>query len=260
MAKPNVIILRAAGINCDQEAANAWELAGAKAELVHINQLIENPTILDRYQVINVPGGFSYGDDIAAGRIFGAQIERHLIDRIRGHVAGGKLVIGICNGFQILTKAGLLPFSQTNEGWKDCTVTHNTAPGYQDRWTIVEAVGERCVFLEKGRRYEFPIAHGEGRVMFADDAVAKRVAEGGHIALKYVPGPDGATSFGERYNPTGSTLDIAGLCDETGHVFALMPHPERFVRWTQHPCWTSLPQRPEGDGMAVFRRAVGYFV
>jgi phosphoribosylformylglycinamidine synthase len=259
VADVNVLILRAAGTNCDDEAQLAWELAGARVERIHIRRLIEDPPLLDRFQVLTIPGGFSYGDDIAAGRIFAAQIERHLLDRIRVFLDAGKLILGICNGFQILVKAGLLPFSRGGGGWRDCTITYNDPPGFQDRWTYLRAETDRCVFLEKGRTYEFPIAHGEGRVVFARDGVADRVRAGGQIALTFTPPPAGRPAHGEPYNPNGSSLDIAGICDETGRVFGLMPHPERFVRWTQHPCWTSLPERPVGDGLAVFRRAVEYF-
>jgi phosphoribosylformylglycinamidine synthase len=251
--------LRAAGTNCDLETEHAWALAGAQAERVHIGRLIERPEVLDAYQILTVPGGFSYGDDIAAGRIFAAQVERYLVDRVHQFIDAGKLVLGICNGFQVLVQAGLLP--QRGRGAeRTCTITDNEPPGFQDRWICLRAETDRSVFLEKGRLYEMPIAHGEGRVVFADEAAQRAAVEGGLNALTYCGlGGDGGDYYGQPANPNGSASDMGGLCDETGRVLGLMPHPERFVTWTQHPCWTSLPAREEGDGLGFFRRAVGYF-
>ena len=255
-----VLILRAAGTNCDAETQYAWELAGARAARVHVRRLIERPQMLAEYQVLTIPWGFSYGDDIAAGRILAAQLARHLIGAIHGFIDAGKLVLGICNGFQVLVQAGILPFRRRCEGPRHCTVTTNQPAGFQDRWVHLHSGSERCVFLEPGRAYEMPIAHGEGRVMFASEADLGAVVAGGQNVLTYESPPGGTRhSPGEPFNPNGSRADIAGLCDESGRVLGLMPHPERFVTWTQHPCWTSRPARAEGDGLALFRRAVRYF-
>lgn len=262
MARIDVLILRAAGTNCDLETQYAWELAGARAERVHLRRLIERPRLLDRYQIVTIPGGFSYGDDIAAGRIFAAQVRRHLVDELRTFIEAGKLVLGICNGFQILVQAGLLPYPlaggvegggrATNSGRRAvCTVTYNEPPGFQDRWVTLRANDSPCVFAQPGRTYELPIAHGEGRVVFADRESLQRATSAGLNNLVYVPTP-----HGEPYNPNGSDADVAGLCDPTGRVLGLMPHPERFVTWTQHPCWTSLPERAAGDGLAMFQAAL----
>lgn len=259
MAHVRVLILRAAGTNCDVETQHAWELAGARAERVHVRRLIERPALLDEFQVLTIPGGFSYGDDIAAGRILAAQVERHLSDRVRAFIAAGKLVLGICNGFQVLVQAGILP-GATHNGRRTCTIAPNEPAGFQDRWVYLRAPAERCVFLERGRVYEMPIAHGEGRVAFSAAAVLEAVVGKGQNALTYTgPRAGEPDLFGEPSNPNGSSADVAGLCDETGRVLGLMPHPERFVTWTQHPCWTSQPARPTGDGLALFRRAVAYF-
>lgn len=285
MPRVNVLILRAAGTNCDLETQHAWELAGARAERVHLRRLIEQPQMLGEYQIVTLPGGFSYGDDIAAGRIFAAQLQRHLIDELGAFVDAGKLVLGICNGFQILVKAGLLPHPRGAEAGPSspgsgavCTVTYNDPPGFQDRWVTLFAHESPCVFTEPGRTYEMPIAHGEGRVVFADGKSLERVIEAGQNALCYVPpgadaeatnamvneatwlgGRERSRDGGDPYNPNGSHADIAGLCDPTGRVLGLMPHPERFVTGTQHPCWTSQPKREAGDGLALFQRAVEYF-
>lgn len=259
-AKVRVLVLRSAGTNCDEETVYAWQLAGADAETVHIRQLSASPDMLARFQAFTIPGGFSYGDDIAAGRILAAHVQRHLFDALTAFVDAGKLVLGICNGFQVLVQAGLLPKRQPPGTLRTCSITQNERPGYLDRWVYLQAATERCAFLERGRRYEMPMAHGEGRVVFAAEAECAALSQGGQVALQYVGPAAGAPDLhGTPHNPNGSTADIAGLCDETGRVLGLMPHPERFVDWTQHPSWTSLPARPEGDGLGLFRRAAAYF-
>jgi phosphoribosylformylglycinamidine synthase I len=259
VAEVRVLILRAAGTNCDLETQHAWERAGARVARIHVRRLIEQPRLLDKFQVLTIPGGFSYGDDIAAGRILAAQVQRHLIEHVCAFVDAGRLVLGICNGFQVLVQAGMLPARRRTVGPRTCTIAPNEPPGFQDRWIYLRAETERCVFLESGRTYELPIAHGEGRVLFAAETEYQAAVRAGHRALLYAAPAAGQPDLhGEPHNPNGSVGDIAGLCDETGRVLGLMPHPERFVDWTQHPCWTSLPPRPEGDGLALFRRAVAY--
>jgi len=258
MVKPRVMVLRAPGTNCDQETAFAFEQAGGQADVLHVNRLLENPTLAQDYQILCVPGGFSYGDDVAAGRILGNLFQHHLKDAMTEFKAAGKLILGICNGFQVLVQTGLLP--GTAAGPRACTITVNEPPGFQDRWVYLRAATERCVFLEGGRTYELPIAHGEGRVLFADQRQLDAIVAATQNALVYTGPPNGTPNpHGEPLNPNGSAANIAGLCDTTGRVLGLMPHPERFVTWTQHPCWTALPPRPAGDGLAVFRRAVRYF-
>jgi len=259
MSQVNVLILRAAGTNCDLETQHAWELAGARPERIHVRRLIEQPGLLDRVQVLTIPGGFSYGDDIAAGKILAVQLERHLGDALRAFIGSGRLVLGVCNGFQVLVKAGLLPDSHQRGREPTCTVTYNEPPGFQDRWVAIRARDSPCVFTEPGRAYELPIAHGEGRVLFADAGALQEVQRQHQDALVYVPSPSLSAGMAMPANPNGSDGDIAGLCDPTGRVLGLMPHPERFVTWTQHPCWTSLPPREPGDGLAIFQRAVAYF-
>jgi phosphoribosylformylglycinamidine synthase len=250
-----VLIIRSAGTNCDLETQYAWSLAGADADRVHIRQLIETPAMLSEYQAITIPGGFSYGDHIGAGVIFATQIARHLRDAILKFVERGGLVLGICNGFQILVKTGLLP------GWpdaqRDATVTFNRPSGFQDRWVRLEAQTDECAFLHRGEQYEMPIAHGEGRVVFRDDDVRRRVEHEGLRALSYVPArTDGRDVDDADANPNGSDLDAAGLCDATGRILGLMPHPERFVDRTQHPCWTRLDKHKAADGLRLFQNAV----
>lgn len=256
MSQVSVLILRAPGANCDQEAQYAWELAGARVEKVHIQALCEQPRKLLDFQVLTLPGGFSYGDDISAGRILAARLERHLSDLLHEYVAAGNLVLGICNGFQTLVKLGLLPFRNFPNAAAQCTVTHNNPAGFQDRWVAIHAVRDGCAFLEKGRTYEVPIAHGEGRVVFVSQSARECAVRNGCVALQYVESEHGSTEG--PANPNGSVLDLAGLCDESGRILGLMPHPERHVRPQQHPCWTSRERAADapGDGLHLFEQAV----
>ncbi|GDY13153.1 phosphoribosylformylglycinamidine synthase [Planctomycetota bacterium] len=241
--RPLALVLRAAGTNCDAETAYAFGLVGAQAEVLHINQLRERPSRLREVQIIAIPGGFSYGDDIASGRIFANELTTFLRDELNAFVARGGFVIGICNGFQVLVKSGLLPGGTA--GVQDATLCDNVGGTYRDCW--VAAVGDptRCAWVPDAAEVELPVAHGEGRFV-ASDQVLDRLAAGRQIALRYADGS----------NPNGSQRDIAGVCDPTGRVFGLMPHPERFLRWENHPRWTREPRRAEGDGVRFFRTAV----
>ncbi len=257
------VILRAAGINCDRETQYALELAGAGAERLHINRIIENPAVLDDCHILVIPGGFSYGDDVAAGRILANQMMHHLKTSVDRFIADGKLVLGICNGFQVLVKAGILPGVSATAGSDEdaadngqaVTITYNDSGKFEDRWVYLEPHAERCVFIEQGRRIYLPVAHGEGKVVTRDDAALAALEQGGHVAYKYVDadGNEGAYPV----NPNGSMAAIAGLTDATGRVMGLMPHPERFVRTTQHPHWTR-KRDVDIDGMTIFNNAVAY--
>ena len=259
MADIKVLVLRTAGTNCDQEACHAFELAGATTEKLHVNRLIENPSLLENYQILALPGGFSYGDDIAAGKILANQLLHHFSDQVKDFISSDKLVIGICNGFQVLVKTGLLPGSAVatpNCKTQQATITHNDSGKFEDRWIYLEPGTSNCVFVDPKRRLYLPIAHGEGKVCFADDEVYNKVVANGQIAFRYV---DKDGQFGEYpINPNGSTDHIAGLTDETGRVLGLMPHPERFVHKTHHPRWTR-ESINDPDGMTIFDNAVKYF-
>ncbi len=248
---PKVLILRAPGTNCDKETAFAFEQAGAKnVEVLHLNRILESPKTMDSAQILCVPGGFSFGDDIAAGRIVATKIRNHLAESFRAFKDAGKLILGICNGFQVLIKSGVL-FDDDAEG-APATLTWNASGMYMDRWVNLRTVGEQCVFLRGIESMELPIAHAEGRFVPRNDAVLKSLDAAGQLVLRYAAGG----------NPNGATADVAGACDSTGRVFGLMPHPERHIDPVQHPRWTRRDPRqplPVGDGLAIFRNAVTYF-
>lgn len=244
MAIPRVAVIRAAGTNCDVETAYAFTLAGAHAETFHVNRLREDPARLRDFQALAIPGGFSYGDDVASGRIFANELMTCLRDEILGLIDRGGFAIGICNGFQVLTKAGLLP-RISGETTAQATLTDNTSGVYRDCWVKVTGDKKLCRWIADNDELELPVAHAEGRFM-ADPAVIQRLSDAGQIALRYSSGT----------NPNGSTADIAGICDPTGRVFGLMPHPERFLRWENHPRWTREPRQAEGQGVRFFRTAV----
>jgi len=247
MPAPRVLILRAPGANCDGELQFAFERAGAVAEKVHVNRLRENPGLLHKFQVLAIPGGFSYGDDVAAGKILALQLSHFLADEIRRFRDAEKLILGVCNGFQALLKAGVLIPPDEDDG-PLATLAHNDPPGFQDRWIRLKATPGNCPFLTSVDQMLVPIAHGEGRFVCQKEWILKGLEQSGQVVLRY-----------DGLNPNGSQGDVAGICDATGRVLGLMPHPERHVLPTQHPQWTRLGLAAEGDGMKLFRNAVEYF-
>lgn len=256
MAEVKAIVLRAAGINCDMETEFALEQAGAEAQRIHINRIIENKSLLDEFQIIVFPGGFSYGDDVAAGKILANQIMHHLFEPVQKFIEDGKLVLGVCNGFQVLVKTGILPGVNSTNGQASVTITNNDSGKFEDRWVYLAPQSEKCVFIEPGRQIYLPIAHGEGKVVTKDESVLDELRSGGHIAFKYVNQEGNEGDY--PVNPNGSMDSIAGLTDTTGRVLGLMPHPERFVRPTQHPHWSRLGSGLKSDGMTIFHRAIKY--
>lgn len=273
MPQPRVLILRAPGTNCDAETAYAFEMAGGSPTVLHVNQILASPETLNQFQIVCFPGGFSYGDDLSAGQILALQIKTRLWDRLVDFPRQQKLVLGICNGFQILIKTGLL-FPADDVGFP-ATLTWNTSGRYTDRWvnlvpshlyqsqlvgagsgssgtTEFEQPRVDCVFLRNVERLYLPIAHGEGRFVSRDSAHLERQESQGQLALRYQPS-------GDEGNPNGSVADVAGVCDLTGHIFGLMPHPERHIHATQHPRWTREGLAEYPDGRYLFDNAVAYF-
>ena len=265
MPSPRVLILRAPGTNCDEETAYAFQCAGAETERVHVNRLIENPALKDRYQILCVPGGFSYGDDIAAGRILATRLRRHLAEMVDifVHGDGDRLVLGICNGMQVLMRLGVLTEGVGSGDTAPATLTWNNHGRFEDRWVNLVTDETPCVFLKDIERMYLPMAHAEGKFVASDDAALSQLRESGRLALRYAADDssnvqDEVLPFPE--NPNGADANVAGVCDATGRVFGLMPHPERHIDATQHPYWTRRKQQPEfGDGLQMFRNAVEWF-
>ena len=252
MAKLPVLVLRAAGINCDEEVMHGWSLAGAAPTLMHINELVRDPSKLKDYQIVTFPGGFSYGDDIAAGVILAQRIALDLAEPMQELVQRGGGLLGICNGFQVLVKAGLLP----GGGWPErcLTVTYNDSAKFEARWVKLRVATDRCVFLEPGSTIELPIEHAEGRVVVKDDTTRAKLLAEGNVAVRYVDDQGRYDVY--PANPNASEDGIAGLCDDTGRVLGLMPHPDRFLDATNHPLWTRRGTDLPVDGLAMFQRAV----
>ncbi len=254
-AKPKVLVLRAAGTNCDAETAFAFELAGAEAATAHVNRLADGSTKLSDFQMLAIPGGFSYGDDVAAGKILAVELEHRLGDELKGFVGGGGLVIGICNGFQVLVKTGILPGNPGFSPGEAVTLVSNDSRKFEDRWVTLEVSETPCVWLRPGTGpIELPVAHGEGRFLPRSDEVLATLKENRQIVVRYVR-PDGSEAAYPE-NPNGSVEGIAGITDLTGRVFGLMPHPERYVSLRHHPRWTRGEGREPGDGVRFFENAV----
>ena len=246
--------MRAAGTNCDRETAHALEMAGFTAERIHVFRIMENPALLEAHQFLVVPGGFSYGDDVAAGKILANQILHNLAEPLARFVEAGKLVLGICNGFQVLLKSGLLPWAKVDPAGAnhDATLGWNECGQFVDRWVHLRADSDPCVFVAAGDVIALPIAHGEGRFIPRDDAVLETLRTGNQVALRYCDA-SGQTGVAGA-NPNGSIDEIAGICDPTGRVMGMMPHPERFVAVTHHPTWTR-DDVASIDGLKMFQRA-----
>lgn len=261
MAKPKVCVLRTAGTNCDQETAFAFEKAGARPEFVHVNRLICGAKKLADYQILVLPGGFSYGDDIAAGKIHANELRTKLNQPLAEFIRSGKLIIGICNGFQILVKSGLLPGNPGLE--QEASLIINDCGSFRAEWIYLKVVTHKPISkttIASGARPEvkcawtkdlpeeiyLPIAHGEGKFVALDKSIVARLKKNNQIVLKYVD------------NPNGSAEDIAGICNATGRILGLMPHPERHIDIRQHPRWERSAGGRLGHGFLIIKNGVEY--
>lgn len=254
MERPRVLILHATGTNRDFETAWAVERAEGRPCVMHVNELRERPSQLQEFQMLILPGGFSYGDALGAGRLWASDLRWLFQEEMIRFIEEGRPVLGICNGFQALVKSGWLP------GPPSCgiqaTLTRNASDRFECRWVWLEPDPESvCVFTRGfSKRVYCPVAHGEGRFVPDGDAVLERLRRRRQIALTYV-GPDGAPAS-YPYNPNGSVADIAGICNEQGNVLGLMPHPEDHVVPWQHPAWTRGEEG--GLGLILFSRGIRY--
>ncbi len=234
--KPKVLVLTGYGINCDYETEYAFSSSGGEAHRIHVNSLIEKPALLEQYQILAIPGGFAYGDDLGSGKILAVKLASHLSDALSQFLEKKKLIIGICNGFQVLVKLGMLPgagkkFQQTS------TLTFNESGKFEDRWVHLNVRAKSpCVFTKDIEYLSLPVRHGEGCFVTENQATLERLIKNNQIVLQYVD--DKRKEAGYPWNPNGSQNNIAGICDVTGRVFGLMPHPEAFLEPTNHPSWT----------------------
>ncbi len=268
MAKPAVLVLTGYGINCDDETAYAFEYAGAKSKILHINDIIADPALLAEFQIFAFPGGFSYGDDTGSGRALANRIKNNLTDEFRRFLERDTLMLGICNGFQVMANLGIVPALDVMLGEATISLEHNRTSRYECRWVDLKA-GSGCpsVFTRGIESLHVPVAHGEGNFYAAPDML-QRIEARHLVALRYIK-PDGTPAGGEfPYNPNGSLSDIAAVCDRSGRIMGMMPHPERGIFITQRDDWTRIKEtgKREGktlpetsDGLKIFENAVNYF-
>ena len=265
MKKPKALIFSGYGINCEEETKFGFRLSGVEADIVHINDCIDRPGILLRYQILAIPGGFSYGDDTGAGNAYANKLKNHLWEPLLRFTTGDRLLIAICNGFQILVNTGLLSGLQKTRGTKDIALLQNESSRLIDRWTDLKNFGT-SPWLRGMSAFSLPIGHGEGR-LYTKPETLEQMKKNGMIALRYVKG-DICTYQNLPANPTGTMDDIAGVTDKTGKILGLMPHPERALFFTQLPHWTYLKEvytrrgiamPTEGPGLQIFKNAFSYF-
>ncbi|GAB6142712.1 phosphoribosylformylglycinamidine synthase subunit PurQ [Desulfocicer niacini] len=269
MKAVNALVLTGFGLNCDMETAAAFELAGAKAHRVHINALIAGKVDLDDFQILAFGGGFSWGDDHGAGVIQSLKLKNHMGEKLLSFVDQGKLIIGICNGFQTLVNLGLLPGFDGNYTDRSVALTWNDCGNFRDQWVHL-GINDKspCVFTKGLERViDLPVRHGEGKFV-ADTSVVDRLEKNNQVVMRYALGDGGNADGRFPENPNGSMGDIAGICDPTGRVFGLMPHPEAFNHFTNHPDWCreleharrqscfSMKQEKTTSGIRIFINAV----
>jgi phosphoribosylformylglycinamidine synthase len=252
---PRVIIVRAAGINRDGDAARAVTMAGGTPDIVHIGRIIDGSVSLQDYAMLIVPGGFSYGDHLGAGAMLAVDMVHRLGDEVRRFVEDGRAVLGICNGFQVLVKSGLLPGATLAH--RSASLTHNASGRFECRWVRLASGASRSVFTQGiDQPIEVPVAHGEGRFVMQSDAQLEALAANGQVAFRYIDS-DGQPTEAHPANPNGSRHGIAAVCDESGRIMGMMPHPENALTPWQHPRWTR-ESRTHGDGLAVFQNGISW--
>jgi phosphoribosylformylglycinamidine synthase subunit PurQ / glutaminase len=264
--RPAVCVITGFGINADEELAQAFLLSGAEPTRVHVRDLIEDRKLLPKFRVLAFPGGFSFGDHLGSGKVFATLFRRNLGTALSDFIAAGGLVIGICNGFQVLVKMGVLP-NLAGTGGQEASLVHNDSGKFEDRWVRVRFEEKsRCVWSRGLREMDLPVRHGEGKFIPRSTSDLEAMTAQGLVAVRYAArggvASEGA-SFGYPDDPNGSEAHVAGLCDPTGRVFGLMPHPEAYMRPENHPDWARLDARTlrhkekaGGDGLQIFRNGV----
>ena len=262
------LVLTGYGLNCDNETAHAFELAGAAPAKVHINSLIDGSVTLSDYHILTFVGGFSWGDDHGAGVVQAVRLKTSIGDQIREFIEKGRLILGICNGFQALVNLGLLPGLGHDYRSRLVALTYNDCGNFRDDWVTLSVNADSpCIFTRGIERIDLPVRHGEGK-FHAETPVIERLTAGKQVVMRYAA-PDGQPAGRQfPYNPNGSVDDIAGICDPTGRVFGLMPHPEAYNHFTNHPLWSRRKEssrrkkekvEPEPTpGIKIFRNAVEF--
>ena len=267
-SRVRVIVTAGYGTNCEMEMANACRLAGADhVDIVHLSDLLEGSVRLDDYNFLNLPGGFLDGDNLGAAqagayRLRMAKVKgtgERLLDQLLGFVERGGLVLGVCNGFQLMVKTGLLPGFDGDYDRRLVSLTYNDSGRFEDRWVTCKAYpSSPCIFTRGIEQIDLPIRHGEGKFVAIDKSTRDKLVARGLIALKYVSPLTGEPTQDYPHNPNGSDLAIAGICDPTGRLMGLMPHPEAFHHRTNHPGWTREDLPEQGAGLAFFKNAIDY--
>ncbi len=252
--KPRVGILKADGTNCDQETAYALEKVGFQTNIIPMNRLKTKKNFFAEFHLLVIPGGFSYGDDIASGKIFALELFHYLRQELEEFVKEGNLILGICNGFQVLVQMGLLPFN--NFGNKHATLTYNASGKFECRWITMLIQDSPCIFTKNlaGTQVTLPVAHGEGN-FFTDDANMTHLEQKHLAVLRYTKNGDATQEY--PYNPSGSDHALAGVCDPSGRIFGLMPHPERYIEYYHAPNWRR-GQIKKPHGLLFFEQAFQY--
>jgi len=255
--KPRALIIKSSGTNCDEESCFITQKAGFEAEIIHANEIFKKTELLRKYHLLYIPGGFTYGDDLGAGTVFGNEILIKLGWLLKDFVKEGKLILGVCNGFQILVRSGLLP-DPFDDAYGSVTLSQNSSGKFECRWVCLKISSIKSEFLKEGNIIELPVAHGEGKFLTKDRKTLDLLYSRGQVILQYTD-KDGNLA-GYPYNPNGSIDNIAGICDSTGRILGLMPHPERFNDITNHPLWTRQNRARviEPHGLMFFRNAFDY--
>ena len=264
--KVKALVITGNGTNCEVEMAHACRLGGAdEVEIVHIYKLLSGEKRLGDYHFLNLPGGFLDGDELGSAKANAARLRyartpqgQSLFDQIRKFISDGKLILGICNGFQLLVKLGLIP-ALGGDNEQETTLTFNDSGRFEDRWVYLKInQSSPCVFTRGLDRLYLPVRHGEGKFVPRDENVLTGLREKNLIVAQYSDEACAAPVMEYPLNPNGSAAAIAGICDETGRVFGMMPHAEAYLHFTNHPRWTRENLPEEGMGVAIFRNAVAY--
>ncbi len=247
------LVLTGYGINCEAESRYAIEKSGGKAEIIHLNRLLDNPKILESYNMLMIPGGFSFGDDLGSGKVYGNKMRYKLTEPLKEFINAGKLILGVCNGFQIMAKMGLVPEPDFRQR---VSLIANDSGHFEDRWVVLK-INEKtpCIYTKGIEALLLPVRHGEGKFIVNDQETLRQLQENGQVVMQYVDSK--GRPAGYPHNPNGSVGNIAGICDRSGRIFGLMPHPEGFNIPENCPYWRS-GNIKEAVGLRIFSNAIEY--